>query len=86
MQCPQPENTAGIFRPLEHGLQEQHPKDEVFVGCCIQTLLAESVGGGIEVTFELSEREFGHELSQRLNGIFFPRFSRVVSCTPGALP
>ena len=48
--------------------------------------LTESVRGGIEVTFELGEREFRHELFQRVAGISFTYFSRVTICVPGSLP
>ena len=49
---------------LEHirtALQEQHPEDVILVGRGIQPFLPEAVSGGVEMTFELGERQLGHE-------------------------
>ena len=52
----------------------------------IQAFLAQPVGGGIEMAFELGKREFRHELFQRVAGISCTCFFRVVICAAGSLP
>jgi hypothetical protein len=44
-------------------LQEEQPEDVVLVRRSIQALLAEAVGRGVEVAFELGKRELGHRFT-----------------------
>lgn len=47
-------------------LQEEQAEDIVLVRGGVETLLAEAIGGTIEMAFELGKRESGHPSDRRL--------------------